>query len=147
MSEGRPFRCRDCGELDLALTTTGPLPSVCDSCDPEAAVRRGAARDAARAARDAARAVSRNRAQVVTGLRARVAELEHVLGASSRVPGGVDRLVLAQAIRAVGQARGHAATRAALLHLRDVAQAWADQIGAVHDPDLTQTLARSEVAA
>lgn len=116
----RSFRCRACGELRIATTTTGPLPTTCAACDPVAAVRRSAAR---------VKNLAAKRAQ-----QQELARLRELFGAAERAPGGADRRTLARAVRAVGAARGREETRAALLHLRDVAQVWADQIGAAPAP-------------
>lgn len=153
----REARCRSCSEVFPVDTSTGPLPSTCPTCDPEAAARRAEqrARDAAGYRRRAAEfAALRARvaelegdtveAGVVVALRIRIAELEHELAAAT----GPARLVLTEdprrdltaAVRRVAQASGRVETCAALLNLRDIAHTFADRLNGGTPVDLEKGL-------
>jgi hypothetical protein len=116
----RSFRCRDCGETRDVETTTGPLPSVCDVCDPEAPARRLAAREAAV-----------RRGSEVARLRARVAELEEqTVDLEMRLRRGepADRRSVTRAVRLLGMARGRQETIRRLMELSAECRAWADAL-------------------
>lgn len=144
----RTFRCRSCGHERLADTPIGPLPTVCATCDPEAAERR-------RVNRARANAANARRAGEVTALRARVAELEERLEVALDAEqhdrefneaadwrrhrlGEPGRDAVGRAVRALAHAKGRAATRAALLDVCAACRAWARLIAITgeHDTDL-----------
>lgn len=101
----RTATCRQCGADFVTPSNTGRLPVRCYSCADGFA--------------------SRYRQEVLE-LRDRVAVLEQQLADRPRLVLGADRQALAIAVRRVGGAQGRAATRDALLRLRDVAHTWAD---------------------
>lgn len=128
----RPFTCRRCGQPAEADTTTGPLPSTCATCDPDTWATRQEKRAASLAS-------ARRRAARTRELEQRVTDLEDLLGTAATVTGS--RLELARAVRAVGHAQGRDQTRDALLHLRNVAQAWADVLRRGDTKDTSEDLA------
>ncbi len=114
----RSFRCLMCSLVAETETSTGPLPSICDGCDPDRAARR-----------------EHNRSRNAAKARARTAELvllRDLHHGTTSFPDGVDRQTIARAVRDLGHARGPEQTRKALLYLRDAAHAWAQQIPAPH---------------
>lgn len=128
----RSFRCRECGEEKTVDARTGPLPSVCDDCDPE----RAAARERNRAQ---SKGAAQRRAGEIQALRDRVAELEAALSfdgdAAARLgklkARGVDdspRAVLGRAVRALACVRGRRETYDALLDVSAAARSWARSI-------------------
>lgn len=112
----RGFRCRECGELREAATKTGPLPSVCDVCDPE----RAAAREAARAR--ATRKVTVSERDLRRRVRLLVPEDEIA-----------DRRLVTRQVRRVAMAEGCGQTREALLDLAAAAIAWEQVLTAPGD--------------
>lgn len=127
----RDATCVDCGAAFVTPSDTGRLPLRCRTC---------AGGSASYVARYRERVLDLER-WVATLENERVelrAEVERILGV--HVP-GADREMLAAAVRAVTRAEGRAATRAALLRLRDVAYSWADAL-AVDE----QTAERGEAA-
>lgn len=141
----RTFRCRDCGEERVASTSTGPLPTVCDVCDPEGAAERQRTRELARAG------AARRAGELVT-LRDRVAELEAALAFDAqadrasyliREPG---RLAVAQAVRRLAAAEGRQQTAERLLELAAAARGWA-RVLAANDVERALQTAAEEAAA
>lgn len=146
----RTFRCRDCGEVREVETRTGPLPTVCDACNPEAAERR-------REQRASSQAFAERRHLEVRQLRERVAELERLLavdadittraaGIDHRDPDTTGRMLVGRAVRAVAHAEGKAATRDALLDLAAAARAWVRVIDGPTSADLDAEPDWSEAA-
>lgn len=121
---GRPFRCRTCLHERLAFTRTGPLPSVCDTCDPEAAERRQSRGESAYT----------RRTRELHEARDRIAELEAQLAFDQQADETATRFgppgkhSLSLAIRLVAQAQGTAQTAKALRTLAGVARAWANTL-------------------
>lgn len=108
----RTFVCRSCGLERAASTSTGPLPSVCATCDPVRAAERDAIRVAARL---------RAQRQAHDAGAARALRERPQLGPPSRQ-------TVALAVRQVADARGARATSSALLDLAAAALAWSDAL-------------------
>lgn len=111
MSVSRLYVCRTCKHERAAETRTGPLPSVCDVCDPDRARKRDRARVAVRQTAQHVRADARLGRELLTR--------------SERV-GAPDAPTLARAVRDTIGADGKVGKREALLNLAAVAVAWAE---------------------
>jgi hypothetical protein len=122
----RTALCAGCRtEFDVD-TATGPLPSMCDICDPDRAARR-------RTARVQGLAHARRRRDELKHLRERVAYLEQAL-AGGRLPRldptrPAGRDTVAISVRRVGTAEGARQTADRLRELAAEALEWADALG------------------
>lgn len=159
VAEVRRSRCRECGESFDVATTVGPLPSKCNTCDPDAETRRARNRRYSRGrtipmllaanARLLDRAAELE-AQLAAGasppvderelnqLRVEVEELRMAPRFAPRRwrPGTPPtRQSLAVAVRRVGTARGRRETVQRLHELAAEAEAWAARVDSRCNPD------------
>lgn len=129
----RTFRCRECGDQRETDTTTGPLPSICDHCDPAGAAKRLERREMQNAAHA-------RRASEVEALRRQVAELKLALqfdqDADRRAiliePG---RESVARYVRKLAVAKGRTGTATALLELAAACRSWARRLATAEPRD------------
>lgn len=127
----RRWVCSKCSRPFETLTKTGPLPSVCDTCDPERARERELHREMNRNNARRRRETMAKQAARIVELEAQLAFRQESLKAKVLLVGS--KAEVAAAVGRVAKATGRKDTRDALLALAGACEAWAGRLATTYE--------------